>query len=400
MFSVSFGLPINLFATVSALRILGSKKVSSRVSEEDFVVNGQAPVDFAKQIELTLIGGVCLWIFVAFIAGSILPRMYDNPLSTQYGLVGNVCMITGILFYVSPLSVLLDIVRKKDASGLHLPSMLLNLLATTLWSSYGLFSMNDVNVYVPNILAMALSIAQLCIKGYYPSNFGKKQDDKYELADKTSGLIEEGFSPIHHFDAPNLKSSSVDKDSSSAISGGHSTHNDGVELRRKYSTARFVDDSESKESYTYAGHSMVSSVADYEANIPLVLSVPPSEPLLPPPPPPRSLTPLAPLEAIPYHSNVLPVEAQVPFGTSDAALHAENIVPLYAPPPVPAVPPPSIIQLLSDTISGRSRSSTREDGARGADSYVTDYTHSGAHSPFFGVRSRSNTRNSQHENVD
>eukprot|EP01032_Pedospumella_encystans_P033414 gene33414-37760_t len=84
MFSVSFGLPINLFATASALRILGSKKISSRVSEEDFIVNGQAPIDFAKQIELILIGGICLWIFVAFIAGSILPAVLDDPTSTQY----------------------------------------------------------------------------------------------------------------------------------------------------------------------------------------------------------------------------------------------------------------------------------------------------------------------------
>jgi len=400
MFSVSFGLPINLFATASALRILGSKKVSSRVSEEDFIVNGQAPIDFSKQIELILIGGVCMWIFVAFIAGSILPAAYDNPTSMQYNLVGNVCMITSILYYVSPLSVLLDIVRKKDASGLHLPMILLNLLATTLWSSYGLFSMNDVNVYVPNMLAMALSISQLCIKGYYPSNFGKKQDDKYEMADKTSGPMEEGFSPIHHYDPPNLtSSSSVDKDTSGALSS--SIHSDDVTgLRGKYSATRFVEDSESKEGYTYAEHPTVSNMNDFEANIPNVLSVLPSVPLLPPPPPPRSMPPGAPLEAIPYQSNILPVEAQVPFGTSDAALHAENIAPLYAPPPVPAVPPPSIIQLLSDTISGRSRSSTREDGARGADSYVSDYTHSGAHSPFFGVRSRSNTRNSQQENVD
>eukprot|EP01032_Pedospumella_encystans_P034326 gene34326-38799_t len=240
---------------------------------------------------------------------------------------------------------------------------------------------------------MALSISQLCIKGYYPSNFGKKQDDKYEMADKTIGPMEEGFSPIHHFDAPNLKSSS--------------TENGATEMRRKYSAARFVEDSESKEGYTYTEHHHEPNVTEFEGNVPRVVLVPPIVPLLPPPPPP-SLPPMFPpalpsleaVEATPYHSNILPVEAQVPFGTSDAALHAENIVPLYAPPPVPSVPPPSIIQLLSDTISGRSRSSTREDGARGADSYVADYSNSGAHSPFFGVRSRSNTRNSQQENVD
>ena len=399
MFSVSFGLPINLFATASALRILGSKRISSRSSEEDFIVNNQAPVDFAKQIEIILIGGISLWIFVAFIAGSILPVASSDPTPIQIKLIGNVCMVTGILFYVSPLSVLLEMVRKRDASALETPMILLNLLATVLWSSYGLFSMNDANVYVPNILAVILTLSQLFIKFYYPSNYGKKQDDKYENADKLSGPMEEGFSPIHHFEPPTLKSASIDKDLSGALSSG-SVHNNGVELRRKYSSARFVDDSESKEGYTYTEHLVAPGMTDFEEHVPLVLSVPPSVPLLPPPPPPRSMAPMTSLEAVPYHSNILPVEAQVPFGTSDAALHAENIVPLYAPPPVPSVPPPSIIQLLSASISGRSRSSTREDGARGADSYVADYANSGAHSPFFGVRSRSNTRNSQQENVD
>lgn len=393
MFSVSFGLPINLFATASALRILGSRKFSSRVSEEEFIINGQAPIDFAKQIEIILIGGVCLWIFVAFIAGSILPAVLDDPTATQLNLVGNICMVTSILFYVSPLSVLLDIVRKRDASSLHLPMILLNLLATTLWSTYGLFSMNDVNVYVPNMLAMALSISQLCIKGYYPSNFGKKQDDKYEMADKLNGPMEEGFSPIHHMDAPNLKSSSLDKDAMGTSSSV--ANSEGVEIRRKYSSARFIEDSESKDDSGYAGHYSGSNAMGCDGGVRHAHSVP-----LLPPPPPSSLPPAPPLEAMPYHTNILPVEAQVPFGTSEAALYAENIVPLYAPPPVPAVPPPTIIQILSDTLSGRSRSSTREDGARAGDAYASDYTNSGAYSPFFGVRSRSNTRNSQQENVD
>lgn len=107
----------------------------------------------------------------------------------------------------------------------------------------------------------------------------------------------------------------------------------------------------------------------------------PHVPLIPPPPTPVSA---APVVAAPYPAYIMPVEAHVPFGTSDELLHAENIVPLYAPPP-PPVPPPTIIELFT----GRSRSSTHED-SQSSGLYMD-----GVQAPYLGVRSRSNTRNSQ-----
>jgi len=390
MISVTLGLPINFFAMSSALRILGSKKISSRVSEEEFVVNGVAPIDFAWQIELVILCGIALWILVGFIAGAILPNTMDDPMHAQLTLVGNTCCVTSVLYYVSPLSVLLDIVRKRDASGLHMPMIGLNILATSLWSAYGLFYMEDVNVYVPNILALTFSLSQLAIKFYFPSNFGKKQDDHYHATDKFNSPMEEGLSPIHHTEDSSLKFIPAG-DVQGAVpvesrKGFESVPVKEVEMPRKSSFSRYMheDDAESKyqdnqESTT--NNPIHRSQSGEQNSVTFAPPPVPHVPLIPPPPTPA---PIAPVVAAPYPAYIMPVEAHVPFDTSDELLHAENIVPLYAPPP-PPVPPPTIIELFT----GRSRSSTHED-SQSSGLYMD-----GVQAPYFGVRSRSNTRNSQ-----
>jgi hypothetical protein len=170
MCSVTLGLVMNFFALSTALRILGGKKLTPSGGDAVDKLSTTQNIDFAWQVEAIVLGGLSLWILVAFICGSVLPSaLGSNANNVAVNLIGNVCCATSILYYVSPLSVLLDIVRRGDAAGLHAPLITLNLVATTMWSAYGLFYMNDVNVYAPNITAMAFSIAQLSIKAYYPS---------------------------------------------------------------------------------------------------------------------------------------------------------------------------------------------------------------------------------------
>jgi uncharacterized protein with PQ loop repeat len=196
MASVTLGIPINFFATSTALRILGSKRTPS---ERRNTIDGEVmmvvvdPIDFAWQIELVILGGIGLWTFFAYIISQIIPMVKENPTELQLSMIGNICCATGLIFYISPLSTLVEIVRNKDGSSLHTPTILLNLMATILWSSYGLFYMEDVNVYAPNLVAVCLSLSQLGIKFYYPSGTMKKFDDKYRHA-----MVEEGLNPLHH----------------------------------------------------------------------------------------------------------------------------------------------------------------------------------------------------------
>lgn len=195
MCSVTLGLPVNYYAVSTAMKILGNKNTSllQQIHNNNDDNNGkEKPIDFALQIETIILCGIILWILVAFVIGSVLPIVLNSNDSYNISiqLIGNVCCTTSILYYISPLSVILDIIHRKDARGLHSPLIILNLIATTMWSAYGLFYMNDVNIYAPNILAMCFSIAQLLIKFYYPSSEHLPNEEFAQLYSEHSNLTD------------------------------------------------------------------------------------------------------------------------------------------------------------------------------------------------------------------
>ena len=194
MCSVTLGLPVNYYAVSTAMKILGNKNTSllQQIHDNDNNNDKDKPIDFALQIETIILCGIILWILVAFIIGSILPIILNSNDSYNISiqLIGNVCCTTSILYYISPLSVILDIINRKDARGLHSPLIILNLIATTMWSAYGLFYMNDVNIYAPNILAMCFSITQLLIKFYYPSSEHLPNEEFAQLYSEHSNLTD------------------------------------------------------------------------------------------------------------------------------------------------------------------------------------------------------------------
>lgn len=251
MCSVTLGLPVNFFAVSTALRILGSKTISGKAQEDEFIVNGIKPIDFAWQVEMIVLGGLGIWILVAFIVGSVLPSAMSDPRSISLNLVGNICCTTSILYYVSPLSVLLDIVRKRDAASIHGPLVTLNLVASTMWAAYGLFYMNDVNVYAPNMTAMAFSVTQLSIKAYFPSHKDTKT--------ATHAEPEEGLSPMHS-DVTNTKARYDDQQSIGSTNGVlKDKHSYETVSRRRPSTDEEVNTAISPtrgvEMHTWAGAS-------------------------------------------------------------------------------------------------------------------------------------------------
>lgn len=202
MASVTLGLPVNFYAVSTALQILGTKKAIDTVSASDSTANKATSPDFAWQVEMVVIGGICLWTFVAYMAGCIIPLVLSDPRGGQFLIVGKTCMVSSLLYYISPFSVLLEILRKRDGSGLHAPMILLNLLATTLWFLYGMFYMKDINVYVPNLIAMLLSVAQLSLKAYFPSVRARRPTLTHSGSrDRVNSLTgpkqEGGLSPMH-----------------------------------------------------------------------------------------------------------------------------------------------------------------------------------------------------------
>eukprot|EP00428_Durinskia_dybowskii_P075837 CAMPEP_0170400168 /NCGR_PEP_ID=MMETSP0117_2-20130122/24356_1 /TAXON_ID=400756 /ORGANISM="Durinskia baltica, Strain CSIRO CS-38" /LENGTH=496 /DNA_ID=CAMNT_0010656903 /DNA_START=29 /DNA_END=1519 /DNA_ORIENTATION=+ len=157
MCSVTLGLPANYFAISSALSILGK---TGKGSENHTT----------WKLEYVVVSGLAMWIFVAFVVGAILPAIVDGDVGDlAINIVGYVCIATCLLYYLAPLSVLMEIIKNKDAAGLYTPMVVMNLLTSTTWAAYGFIFIGDVVVYSPNMFAMLISCAQLYLKFAYPS---------------------------------------------------------------------------------------------------------------------------------------------------------------------------------------------------------------------------------------
>jgi solute carrier family 50 (sugar transporter) len=102
--------------------------------------------------------GICaITIFI-----SIFPIL-DDPAQ----LIGSVgCFIVVVLF-ASPLVVLRQVLVTKDAKSIPLPFTIACTINCFLWSVYGVWGVDDVYIYFPNVLGLALSVAQLLLKIYY-----------------------------------------------------------------------------------------------------------------------------------------------------------------------------------------------------------------------------------------
>lgn len=87
------------------------------------------------------------------------------PAAGHRGLVAN--LIT-LLYYGSPLSSVLAVLRLKSSASLHRAMITANLANTSLWVAYGLV-VADYWVYVPNALGAALAVSQLLLCAVYPA---------------------------------------------------------------------------------------------------------------------------------------------------------------------------------------------------------------------------------------
>lgn len=158
MASVTLGVPINYFAVSSALGILGK---SGKVSDNDT----------SWRLDCIILGGVGMWVVVAFTIGAILPLLVDEDKKNGVALsiLGYVACATCMFYYLSPLTVLMEIIKTKDAAGLYTPMIVMNLITSAMWGAYGFIFIGDVVVYGPNLFAVLLSGVQLGIKCCYPS---------------------------------------------------------------------------------------------------------------------------------------------------------------------------------------------------------------------------------------
>jgi uncharacterized protein with PQ loop repeat len=75
--------------------------------------------------------------------------------------LGAFCVISSLIFYAAPLINMIEIVKTKDSSSLYAPALVINGINCLLWFSYGLFGINAVIVWLPNIIGLTLVAVEL-----------------------------------------------------------------------------------------------------------------------------------------------------------------------------------------------------------------------------------------------
>ena len=91
--------------------------------------------------------------------------------------LGVLAMLSGIVLYASPFTTLQYVMENKCAKSIPLPFTVASFISCFLWTIYGIFVTNDLNVYVPGIIGCTLSSLQLVLKIYYGEFFSEIEDD-------------------------------------------------------------------------------------------------------------------------------------------------------------------------------------------------------------------------------
>jgi solute carrier family 50 (sugar transporter) len=108
------------------------------------------------------------WCLMAMIACIVYA---DDTSSKEQGInfIGTLGMAFSLAYYASPLSVMLHVLKSKDSSTLYMPLILSSLVNAIMWVVYGYVAKNDINIWVPNAVGVALTSFQVLLKLSYTS---------------------------------------------------------------------------------------------------------------------------------------------------------------------------------------------------------------------------------------
>ena len=149
-------------------------------------------------VEGLVIAAVSMWLFVGMIIGiATSPDAATHQRGiTAVGVIGDLC---GLAYYAAPLSTMRVIIKTKDSSSLHMPTLCANLGNALMWIIYGIAGIQDPLVWVPNLLGGLLTCSQiaLCILYRNPEkneNPDVHDDDNYNpiitvIAEKNEIII-------------------------------------------------------------------------------------------------------------------------------------------------------------------------------------------------------------------
>jgi solute carrier family 50 protein (sugar transporter) len=120
-----------------------------------------------EAVVLIMVAGILLWGIIGIIASCAFPSS-DSSYHNACLYVGYVAMVFGIAFYAGGLTKMWEIVRNRDSSSIHIPSVLINTINAALWTLYAFATLNDISIWLPNFLGLILSLIQLGFVFFLP----------------------------------------------------------------------------------------------------------------------------------------------------------------------------------------------------------------------------------------
>ena len=138
-------------------------------------------------VEGLVIAAVSMWLFVGMIIGlATSPDAATHARGvTAVGVIGDLC---GLAYYAAPLSTMRVIIKTKDSSSLHIPSLIANLGNALMWIIYGIAGIQDPLVWVPNLLGGLLTCSQIALCILYRNKKNENPD--------INGNNDDNYNPI------------------------------------------------------------------------------------------------------------------------------------------------------------------------------------------------------------
>jgi solute carrier family 50 protein (sugar transporter) len=101
-------------------------------------------------------------------------------------LLGIAAVIALVVFYSSPLSNLVKVIKSKDARSIHPGLAVASAINGLLWTCYG-FAVKDMFIALPNFLGILSALVQLVLLYIFKGTYSRKSEDEVVVDDQESG---------------------------------------------------------------------------------------------------------------------------------------------------------------------------------------------------------------------
>eukprot|EP01040_Poterioochromonas_malhamensis_P005213 gene5213-5589_t len=171
--------------------VLSSESDPSFKENDDLSSSNSGDMIYYYLVERLLLIIFGFWFIIGLTISILLKK--DNSFDLVTQMIGLITLIFTVSYYASPLTMMITIIKKKDASSLYPPMIIVNCMNASMWFLYGLFGRNDQNIWIPNGIGVVLALLQLLLICLYPSKEEKEQFFSYvEILQLLSGYLPEG----------------------------------------------------------------------------------------------------------------------------------------------------------------------------------------------------------------